>query len=221
MRKTTNFKRFERGGAVMADIPPVPPVAIVDIERNDDASDDASEAFKKQIEALRQSEEIHRDRAAQAYQEARVQQILKENPEMVRNPALVAEAEKEAFEAGHLAYSDVFHEDVRSRFQTKLAAKTSPPPEPSAVEEALEGARHPAARMDLPEPRHSNSFVVSAPVSRETGATGYSDRAQGRVRLTAAMKEAARIAGISEAEYAAQVLRLREEKEAGNYGGSP
>ena len=34
-----------------------------------------------------------------------------------------------------------------------------------------------------------------------------------------AQKEAARIAGISEAEYAKQVLELRKQKALGNYGG--
>jgi hypothetical protein len=71
-----------------------------------------------------------------------------------------------------------------------------------------------------PVPRRER--IVSAPVSRETMATGnynsYGER-PGRVTMTPAMKEAARIAGISETEYAANVLRLREEKAKGHYGG--
>jgi hypothetical protein len=65
--------------------------------------------------------------------------------------------------------------------------------------------------------------IVSAPVSRETMSTmggSYNER-PGRVTLSAAQKDAARFSGISEAEYAAQVLRLRAEKAEGNHGGSP
>ena len=63
---------------------------------------------------------------------------------------------------------------------------------------------------------------MSAPVSRETSANGYGggDR-PGKVTLTPAMKEAAKVSGISEIEYAEQVLRLRKAKANGDYGGSP
>jgi hypothetical protein len=209
-------KAYRDGGAVSADdVQPAPPAAVIDVERDDTATDDASAAFQKQIEALKESERIHRERATRAHQEARVQQVLNENPEMRSNPALVAEAEREAFDAGHLAYSDVFHEDVKNRFKTKLAAKTSPPPSPPLEYEIKS--------YDLPELRNNTAFV-SAPVSRETQANGgynsYGDR-PGRVTLSREQKEAARIAGISEREYAEQVLRLREEKSQGHHGGQP
>jgi hypothetical protein len=42
-----------------------------------------------------------------------------------------------------------------------------------------------------------------------------------QVRLTVAQKEAAKIAGISEKEYAENLLKLRAEKLNGNYGGAP
>jgi hypothetical protein len=49
----------------------------------------------------------------------------------------------------------------------------------------------------------------------------YNERG-GRVVMTPAMKDAARISGISEVEYAEQVLRLREAKKNGDYhGGQP
>lgn len=66
------------------------------------------------------------------------------------------------------------------------------------------------------EPRKSASNF-SAPVSREapTGSTERNDR----VTLSVAQKEAAKIAGITEKEYAENVLRLRKEKSNGHYGG--
>jgi hypothetical protein len=117
-----------------------------------------------------------------------------------------------AHQGGHVADSDEFHSAVKEHWQALRAppARTSP-----AVESSPEFLEH----LDLPEPRRSTSFM-SAPVSRETASTGYShDDGPGRVRMTPAMKEAARISGLTDLEYAANVLRLREEKAQGNYGG--
>ncbi len=60
--------------------------------------------------------------------------------------------------------------------------------------------------------------MVSAPVSREAPANSQGER-PGRVTLSAAQKEAAKIAGVSEKDYAEQVLKLREAKSNGYYGG--
>lgn len=70
-----------------------------------------------------------------------------------------------------------------------------------------------------PQPR-TRSSMVSAPVSREAPPDSKGER-PGQVRLSAAQKEAARISGLSEKEYAEQVLKLRNEKLNGNYGGAP
>jgi len=55
-----------------------PPAATVDIDHNETAGDDASRAFQAQINALKESERIQRDRA-------QVAEILKANPAMVEN----------------------------------------------------------------------------------------------------------------------------------------
>lgn len=68
-----------------------------------------------------------------------------------------------------------------------------------------------------PQPR-TRSSMVSAPVSREAPPDSKGER-PGQVRLSVAQKEAARISGLSEKEYAEQVLKLRNEKLNGNYGG--
>lgn len=72
---------------------------------------------------------------------------------------------------------------------------------------------------DEPQPR-TRSSMVSAPVSRDPPADSRGER-PGQVRLSVAQKEAAKIAGISEKDYAEQVLKLRNEKLNGNYGGAP
>jgi len=96
-----------------------------------------------------------------------------------------------------------------------------------AVKRNFESRMHPTPEMPEPEQVElpARASMVSAPVSRDTVATGsynsYGDRL-GRVTLSVAQKEAARISGISDREYAEQLLRLREEKANGNYhGGQP
>lgn len=61
--------------------------------------------------------------------------------------------------------------------------------------------------------------MVSAPPSREVPSSS-GDRGS-RVTLSVAQKEAAKIAGVTEKEYAENLLKLRAEKLNGNYGGAP
>lgn len=58
---------------------------------------------------------------------------------------------------------------------------------------------------------------VSAPVSRD--APSGSRPAAGQVRLTAAQREAAKLAGVTEAEYAKQFSKYRQMVADGTYGG--
>jgi hypothetical protein len=61
--------------------------------------------------------------------------------------------------------------------------------------------------------------VVSAPVSREAPAGSRPTRPS-QIRLTKAQVEAARMAGVTEAEYAKQLIKLGEFKADGHYGES-
>src|SRR5882724_4385608 len=62
--------------------------------------------------------------------------------------------------------------------------------------------------------------IVSAPVTREVPTNSSGDR-PGRITLSAAQLDAAKIAGITPKEYAEQLLKLREHKSNGMYGGQP
>lgn len=62
--------------------------------------------------------------------------------------------------------------------------------------------------------------IVSAPVSREAP-TGSGQRSASQIRLTTAQREAAKMAGISETEYAKQLVALNQAKANGSYGGQP
>lgn len=91
------------------------------------------------------------------------------------------------------------------------------------VAAAIQRAR--SFRNDVPAVKVQppvNERFVSAPVSREAMSwSGKRDDRPGSIRLTPAMQEAAKIAGISLAEYSRQLLRLREEKanDPLKYGG--
>jgi hypothetical protein len=246
MRNTTNYKRrYKDGGRVLPDgtvvgtptpdplhveidtprahiaadaatdhllraVEAGPPAATVDI----DHSDDASLAFQRQISALRQSEEIQRQRAAQAAQARSALtkneiQFLEENPDFLDDHEIAHKALMKAHQGGHVADSDEFHSAVKEHWQALKppAVKTAPAPD----------------FFEPPEPRQRNS-IVSAPPSRDTQANGsynkYGDR-PGRVTLSVAQLEHAKISGLTPREYAEQVIRLREAKENGDYGGRP
>ena len=62
---------------------------------------------------------------------------------------------------------------------------------------------------------------MSAPVSRETSGGsyngGYGGSSPSRIRLTQAQAEMARLSGISEREYAENLLKLNQMKADGSY----
>jgi hypothetical protein len=225
-------KPYRDGGAVLADaeINIEVPADRLKPEAAEPAGDDASVAFQRQIDALKESERIQRERAAQATPALtlREQAFLKANPDFLDDHDIAHKALMQAHQAGHIQDSDEFHAAVKSNWQA-----LRPTAEAEAAQRDLEKAfelgdvkaqRLATDRISKANLEQVNSSFVSAPVSRETQANGgynsYGDR-PGRVTLTVAMKEAARIAGISEREYAENVLRLRQEKADGHHGGQP
>ena len=81
---------------------------------------------------------------------------------------------------------------------------------------------HRAAQDRTPEPPQPrpvslSAAHVSAPVSRDIPSGGNGQRRPGSVTLTADQLDAARIAGVTPADYAKQLLRLREMQAAGEY----
>lgn len=66
--------------------------------------------------------------------------------------------------------------------------------------------------------QQQRTSIVSAPVSREVPSSSGSQNRGGKTHLTLAQREAAKIAGISEAEYAKNLNKLNEMKANGTYG---
>jgi hypothetical protein len=210
-RRTTtakrNAQRFNTGGAVTAESPADTTVNIM--AAPEAAEDDASAAFKVQIANQRRAEQLQRAKDS-------VNRMLNENPAMMQHQGLTQLAEREALREGLDPLSDEFHQAVKRNFYAKYDTGEQPEQPPIDAPKASH-----TADVEPSEPRRS--VMTSAPVSREgTQATGsynaYGER-PGQVHMTVAMKEAAKIAGITEREYAENVLRLRAEKKAGNYGG--
>lgn len=83
------------------------------------------------------------------------------------------------------------------------------------------GERQPAPKpqtQSQTQPANNNPPVnVSAPVSREAPSTPNAPRG-GSIRLTPDQREAAKVAGVTEAEYAKQLQKLNQMRANGTYG---
>ncbi len=129
-------------------------------------------------------------------------EYLREHPELLTNQRLNAKIQSlhyDIIEEGHKAYSPEYFEsmDVHLGYKEQIVNE----------------------KEEEDEPRERTRFM-SAPVSREAPVNAQGER-PGKVTLSVAQKEAAKIAGISEKEYAEQVLELRKHKSNGLYGGAP
>lgn len=129
---------------------------------------------------------------------------LRKHPEYItesRKNAKISSLHWDAIDEGLEAYSQPYFEWI----ETQLGMRQK---EPIVNREEPD---------DEPQTR---GRIVSAPVTREVPASNGQDRA-GRITLSVAQKDAAKIAGITEKEYAEQLIKLKEHKLNGNYGGQP
>lgn len=84
------------------------------------------------------------------------------------------------------------------------------------IEDRMNGVPEPEVAVE--EPVKPKTPKVSAPVSREVPNSNGKRPASGKVTLTAAEVEAARISGISPEEYAKQKIRKQQMVDSGEYG---
>jgi hypothetical protein len=199
----------------------------VALDRVDDSIEAATEeAVEEAVEdALTERDDVPDLDPAEPTPEQRIRALnlpplaeawLVKHPQFVFDPRLNAKVQAlhwDVLDEGHEAYGPEYFLELDRRLGTGGAV---PMPASAEVE------RRPTPSMNT-EPADQPARVVSAPVSRETPSWsgGKGTGRSSRVTLTPAMKEAARIAGVSEEDYARGLMRLAEEKERGNYGGSP
>lgn len=126
---------------------------------------------------------------------------LRSHPEYMTDPRKNAKIQSlhwDVLDEGHQPFSDDYYVSLETHLGLRQRQNTAEDEEPV----------QPAKRS-----------VVSAPVSRE--APSSSGRPSGQVRLTALQREAAKMAGITETEYAKHLTALNQQKANGNYGGQP
>lgn len=125
---------------------------------------------------------------------------LRKHPEYLTNPRKNAKIQSmhwDVVDEGHEPFSEAYYESL----ETHLGMREAPRTNSEHDEPPVRSTRREAA-------------IVSAPVSRE-GSTPASGRRAGDITLTSAQKEAAKIAGITEAEYAKQLVKFNKAKEDG------
>ena len=142
--------------------------------------------------------------------------FLKANPDLIDGHELTILASNQATQEGHVldtpehreATKVIFHKWMAEAHQTAAAKINEPPPK------FFEPTPAPSASRQQP----SKSSHYSAPVSRELPGD-YRAPDPRQVRLTAAEAEAAKISGISAAEYARQKLKYEQMKARGEVEG--
>lgn len=130
---------------------------------------------------------------------------LRAHPEYLSDPRKNSKIQSlhwDVLDEGHEPFSQAYYESL----EVHLGLRSKPRQE---VAEDDEEVVQPVRRS-----------VVSAPVSREAPSSG-GERSNSPVRLTAAQREAAKASGITETEYAKQLVVLRQAKANGSYGGQP
>jgi hypothetical protein len=254
LKSNIRARRFKDGGKVLSEEITTPPsisvaadgapevtTEVLDSPREENANDEASLAFRAQIAALANAEEISRQRQASPVpqpqqpidqRELRLAQwrqqglsreqesFLRSNPILIDRPEITAFATAEADRDGYGADHPEHFEIVKKNFNRVS----------EEIERDLEAASQRAAARAKPAPEYSEprsapqrsspTVGYAAPVSREvpSGGAYYSERRSSRVTLSPQEKEVARLSGISEEEYALGKMELQRRKEAGEIG---
>jgi hypothetical protein len=149
---------------------------------------------------------------------------LRDHPDYMYNPDLNAKIQAlhwKLVDEGFEEYSPVYFEELDWRMGQPSSVDAPAVDKALAIARVRAKAAPPLDDYDPPVPPLRRG-AVSAPPSREVptsdgGRLGLSSPSQ--IRLTPEMKHAAAISGISEAEYARQLIRLREAKARGDYPG--
>jgi hypothetical protein len=176
--------------------------------------DDASDALRSQLEALKQAETTQQQAqsAILAAQERR-NAWLEATPAAKSHLPELNVLHRAALEAGLADTSPEyfnFMEQQLANLQRPAAAATG------LADEMRERVGHEQPPPPEPERPSTRPSIVSAPVSREVP-NGSGRRQIGKVTLTPAEQEMARVSGISIEEYARQKLRYENLRETGEY----
>jgi len=179
---------------------------------------EAEQALRAQLDALGKAGSFQRQQQeAISTSEDRRRDWLASNRLAQEHYNDLGALHNEALKLGLADTSPEYFQHMEGRLAALRAQHPSANTHRLIEEMQAQAARDADAREPPKRPAPSvNARYVSAPVSRES--ISYSaQRPTGRVVLTQIDKEFARIAGITEAEYGKQKLRLAEEKANGRY----
>jgi hypothetical protein len=194
-------------------------------ERKVIEADEATRALKAQIAAISQAQELNRQvQAARMAQRPPTRdellehwrqqglsaanlKFLKDNPDLIDGWELTLHAANRATDEGHIpdtpehreATKVIFHKWMAEAHQTAAAKLNDPTPVPAPA----------------PRQQPSRSSHYSAPVSRQASPGDYRAPDPRQVTLSADEVEAARISGVSPAEYARQKMKYQQMKAQG------
>lgn len=176
-------------------------------------------SLKAQMQSLKRAQDsLHGEPDAVPTIEDKRRQWLSANADARSQYAHLGELHRQALTSGLTdmspAYVDFMNEQVAT-----LAAQT-----PAAAANRLAAEMRGLAARETREPRRAEpepQHFVSAPVSREPPSSYYGGHRSGQIRLTPDQREAARIAGITEVEYARELERFLIAKANGDYTGKP
>jgi hypothetical protein len=174
---------------------------------------EAENALRLQLEALQQSETLNRQRDALQSAEGHRQDWLAKNPLAQKHYSALGALHNEALGQGLIDVTPSYFDFMNQR----LAELHTQHPATVGTHLINEMQQRTALeRAPPPAPERQRTNIVSAPVSREVpSASGK--RENGKTTLSAEQSEYARIAGVSEAEYARQLARLNNMRADGSY----
>ena len=177
-------------------------------------------ALRAQMETLKRAHDNRYgepDTAAPTIEDRRREWLA--SNEAARSPNIythLGDLHRQALESGLVDMSPGYLQFM-DRQVAALAAQTPTAGAEHLVHEMNRHAAQTAARREQPRPEPDRAAIVSAPVSREPPSYYSGHRSAGQIRLTPAQREAAKIAGITEAEYAEQLVKFLELQERGEY----
>jgi hypothetical protein len=195
------------------------------------ASNPADTALRQQFEAMQQAQQMQRQQAAMASRIPRTPQelvalwkaqgltdreaqFLLDHQEMIARPDFIARAANEAQAQGIERDSDEYFQTIADSFNRQVEERAQ-----RKAKKAKKHAEPPPEFFTLPpappeQPEQSMSSIYSAPVSRQVGG-GSVPTSPRSVTLTTAEREAARMSGISEMEYARNKILLMQRQARG------
>jgi hypothetical protein len=173
-------------------------------------SDDASGALKHQLAALQQADQRQQ---AIVTAETRRREWLAGNSIAQKYYDRLGAFHNEAIQSGLVDTSPDYFQHMENR----LAALHNEQPATVGahlIEEMQARTAQEHAPPPVPQPQRTN--IVSAPVSRAVPSASGT-RTPGKITMTAEHREFARVAGVSDVEYAKQLQRLTEMKATGEH----